>query len=98
MQLDVLRCCSLCLHVRVSMFAGKLSATEAHLVTQIAPDAVPACAPKGCLAAFGVLYDFAPSEGVRSEFLAPLLQRLPESRGDLVSADLFHLQKPARRM
>ena len=79
--------------VDLFMHAGKLSATEAHLVTQISPDAVPACAPKGCLAVFGVLYDFAATEGTRSEFLAPLLQRLPESRGDLVGTGLLHLQR-----
>ena len=74
--------------------AGKLSATEAHLVTQISPNAVPACAPTGCLAVFGVLYDFAADEATRSDFLAPLLQRLPESRGDVVSAGLLlHLPR-----
>ena len=89
----------LCQHVLMMyMYAGKLSATEAHLVTQISPESVPACAPKGCLAVFGVLYDFAANEGTRSEFLAPLLQRLPESRGDLVSAGLLHLPGPCRRM
>ena len=96
--MDIVRFCSLCQHVVVLMHVGKLSATEAHLVTQIAPDAVPACAPKGCLAVFGVLYDFAPTEGTRSEFLAPLLQRLPESRGDLASTSLLHLQRSCKRL
>ena len=75
------------------MYAGKLSATEAHLVTQIPPGALPACAPKGCLAVFGVLYDFADDERTRSDFLTPLLQRLPESQGSLVSPGLLTLPR-----
>lgn len=69
------------------MSAGKLSGTEAHLVTTIAATDVPACAPKGCIAVFGVLYDIADDDSKGSEFLAPLLKKIPDQTGLAVSCN-----------
>ena len=38
-------------------------------MTQISGNVLPACGSGGCLAVFGVLYDFAPDEATRSAFL-----------------------------
>ena len=35
-------------------------------MTQMSGDVLPACGSGGCLAVFGVLYDFAPDEATRS--------------------------------
>lgn len=66
------------------MPAGKLSAIEAHLVTRISSEGLPACSEKGCLAVFGILYDYANDESETSAFLAPLLNHIPESQGRVV--------------
>jgi hypothetical protein len=54
---------------------------EAHLVTQISATDLPACAPDGCLAVFGVLYDIPEDESADSSFLAPILKSLPRETG-----------------
>ena len=54
-------------------------------MTQISGNVLPACGSGGCLAVFGVLYDFAPDEATRSAFLAPLIRNLPVSSGHVVS-------------
>ena len=54
-------------------------------MTQISGDVLPACGSGGCLAVFGVLYDFVPDEATRSAFLALLIQNLHVSSGHVVS-------------
>ena len=53
-------------------------------MTQISGNVLPACGSGGCLAVFGVLYDFAPDEATRSAFLAPLIRTLPVNSGHVV--------------
>ena len=69
-------------------------------MTRISPDAMPACGPKGCLAVFGVLYDYAADEDAHADFLTPLLQHIPKSTGSVVRTEIllpFHhvLQLPS---
>lgn len=68
----------------IAMPAGKLSAVEAHLVTRISSEGLPACSEKGCLAVFSIMYDYADDESEASAFLAPLLNHIPESQGRVV--------------